>query len=93
MSYPKPDDPDYCPSSREPIKDHDPKVLWFRCPTCGRLICGMGKTGRFFPHVKNKKRARRGDHIQESLAAAGLNTKRAWRPVDAVYAEPESEAV
>jgi hypothetical protein len=75
MPYPSPDDPDYCDGSRTPVPNHDPDKLWFRCPKCGRLICAMGKTGLFFPHVKNKKRARRGDAIQEGLTAHGLNLK------------------
>lgn len=75
MPYPSTTDPDYCAGSRQLIWGFDPKMQWFRCPKCSRLISAMGKTQRFFPHLANKKRARRRDAVQESLAAHGLNRK------------------
>lgn len=91
MPYPTPADPDYCVGSRTPIPNYDADKLWHRCPSCGRLISAMGKTGQFFPHVNNKKRARKGDSIQEGLTAYGLNNReRLHEP--ARYAEPESES-
>lgn len=90
MPYPKPDDPDYCPASRTEIKNYKPDAIWHRCPSCGRLISSMGKLRQFFPHVKNKKRARKGDSIQEGLTAHGLNSReRLYEP--ARYADPEPE--
>jgi predicted RNA-binding Zn-ribbon protein involved in translation (DUF1610 family) len=80
MPYPKPDDPDYCKGSRTEIRDYDENKIWFRCPKCGRLIAPMGKTRRFFDHVSNKKRARRGDAVQEGLTAHGLNRKEEFGP-------------
>lgn len=87
MPYPSPDDPDYCPGSRQLIANYDPLKHWHRCASCGRLIVAMGKTGRFFPHVKNKKRARRRDDVQEGLTAHGMNHRNLARvgvdPADA----------
>jgi hypothetical protein len=49
----------------------------------------MGKTKRFFDHVNNKRRARRGDAIQEGLTQFGLNKKERWTVP--VYGPAESE--
>lgn len=75
MPYPTPDDADYCEGSRQHVPTWDATKQWFRCPWCSRLISAMGNTHTFFPHVRNKKRARRGDAVQEDLTAHGLNTK------------------
>lgn len=79
MPYPAPTDPDYCPGSRTPIPGYDGKKQWYRCPQCKRLIASMGKQGRFYPHVRTKKRARRGDAVQEGLTAYGHNSKQELR--------------
>jgi hypothetical protein len=49
----------------------------------------MGKLRQFFPHVSNKRRARRGDAIQESLTAYGLNSRE--RLGEPRYADPEPD--
>lgn len=88
MPYPKPDDPDYCPGSETAVPDYeDNKHLeWHRCPSCGRLIAAKPR-GIFFPHVNNRKRARRGDAIQEGLTAYGHNRKQPR--TEPVYSDPE----
>lgn len=75
MPYPKPDDPDYCPCSKQPVDGtYNPDLAWHRCPVCHRLIAAM-RNGRFFPHVSNVARARRRDAVQEGLTAYGLNSR------------------
>lgn len=89
MPYPKPDDPDFCPGSGTVVDDKDyPDLEWYRCPKCGRLIAANA-AGKFYPHVNNKKRARRGDSIQEGLTEYGHNRKRP--KVEPVYGPAEGD--
>lgn len=84
MPFPKPDDPDYCAMSRQPVPDLDTTKRWHRCPACHRLIADM-PNGTFYPHVIDKRRARRRDAVQEGLVAYGLNDKPERGEID--YAE------
>lgn len=74
MPYPTPDDPDYCQGSREPVEHWNPLKQWHRCPHCHRPIAAMAN-GAFYPHVLNRRRARRQDQIQEGLMAHGYDKK------------------
>lgn len=76
MPYPATTDPDYCPGSRTIIDNYDDEKQWHTCPVCERPISAMGNTGCFFPHVRNKARARLRDDVQETLIAAGCNRRR-----------------
>lgn len=89
MPYPKRDDPDFCPGSDKvlPIEDFDPNAIWHRCPDCKRPIAVGPKSRKFFDHVNNVKRARRGDDVQESLIRYGADRKEPRGRVQ--YAEAE----
>lgn len=73
MSYPRPDDPAYCPGSNEPCLDWTPERQWFRCPACQRLLVPRPRAHTFHPHVSDRRRTRVSDRIRESLDAHGLN--------------------
>lgn len=86
MPFPSSSHPNYCPGSRNPLPDgYDPDAQWHRCEHCGRLIAEAGHQGIFHAH-KNVP-GRRGDRIQETLHAAGLNRRETPGPI--VYADPE----
>ncbi len=74
MPFPKPDDPDYCQGSRERVEHWDPLKQWHRCPHCHRPISARAD-GTFYPHVSNRRRARRRDLVQEGLMEYGLDSK------------------
>lgn len=92
MPYPKPDDPDYCPGSGQEPPNYNPELQWQRCGKCGRPITAM-PNGRLYPHVNNRKRARKRDSIQEGLMAHGLNRRERINYDDIEWGQAEEDLV
>lgn len=93
MPYPKRNDPDFCAGSDKTVPEDkfDPNAIWHRCPDCKRPIAVGPKSRKFFAHVRNIKRARRGDDVQETLIAHGCNTKEPR--CQPVYAPSEEDLI